>query len=510
MFKNHLLFIFLFVLSLATSSLRAANYFSLKHIVLENRKHQTIKEDKKLHKILQKYTNKNLTLKDLQSLQKELQNYYKSIGYEYTKIIIPPQTIKQGTLHLIVYKPIVGKIVVEGNKYYSTKFILERFRAKENDYLKYNDMIESLLMINDYPDINTKIFLQNNKDTNKTDVILKVKDERPFHAFLQFDNLGSKTISKNRANINISYGNLLRDGDTFQFYTTYALKHDKHNQLYMTNYSVPINTYNTKLNLGYLTSTYLVGGEFQDLGIKGDTKNYNIGLSQPIFKTFKQSLNFSLRYTKKRMKNYILDTQTSKEVINDYDSVFDYSINSLYASNKIQFGILFGKIEDEALKSRTEGSDKFIKYHCKISRNQFINKTNSIVFKVEGQYSNYRLPTTEMYSIGGSNTVKGFDSSTGMGDSGYSTSLEWLNQLFQFKSLICQAGVFINYGEVYKTNPITSEYKDGALLGYGVDTKFSMSNRYFLDLSLGYPIDSKNIDYQRKAQIYATLNIKLW
>jgi len=509
MFKYHKLFLLMMLFLAIVGRANTIDYFEIKHIVLENRKHVIIKENKTLHKIFIKYINKKLTLKDLQHLQKEIEDYYVSKGYEYTRVLIPPQTIKGGTLHLLLFIPMAGKIVVKGNKYYSTKFILKRFRAKENSYLKYDEMTQSILMLNDYPDLSVKMLLENNETTKKADITLQVKDKRPFHVYLQVNNLGAESTSKNKMNISGMYGNLLTDGDKLTFATTYALQRKKHNYLYMAGYDVPLNTMNTMLNLSWFYSTYLVGGEFEDLGIKGDVTNYNVGITQPIFKTFKHSLTVSTKYTKKTLDNYILDEVTSKEIINEYDFSLNYSVNFLYAVNTINIGTIFGSLEDNAVKTRVGGSDRFIKYHAKLSRNQFINKTNNLIFTLNGQYSNERLPTTEMYSIGGA-IVKGFEPSAGMGDSGYSTSLEWMNKLFNMKYLSCSLGVFINYGEVFKNNVMMGEYKKESLLGYGVKTIFSVKNRYFLNISMGYPIDSDNIVYRRKAQIYATLNLMLW
>ena len=505
---SRIIYIILFYFFIITQ-LNASDSFILQQIILKDKQQNIIKDDN-INKILSKYIKKEITLETLEKLPKELEKYYSSKGYNYTKVLIPPQTIRKGVLYLIIYKPIIGKIKIEGNKYYSSKFILERFKAKENSYLKYNQMIESLLMINEYSDLNAKIFLKSNKETNKTDITLKITDKRPFHLSIQLDNLGSKNTSKNRINLNASYGNILRDGDNLQFYTTNSLKYDKHNNLYMFNYNIPINNSNTKLEMGILHSNYLVNGEFEILDIKGDTKNYDIGIIQPIFKTFKKSLQFSAKYTKKYVTNYILSLTSSREEINTYDFNIKYNQNSLFSINNLNIGAVFGNIEDNALKTRTNECDKFIKYYLKFVRNQALNQTNNLIFNINGQYSNkYRLPTSELYSIGGE-SVKGFDNSAGTGDSGYSASIEYSNNILTIKQFNLKAGLFINYGRIFTNSPENGEFKNGSLLGYGINTNLSINNKYSLNISVGYPIDSDSIEYKREAHIYATFNMVLW
>jgi len=479
------------------------NSFFVKQIILLDRNKQTIELNKPLSKIIVSYENKNLSLEDLRRLQKQLEKYYETIGYNFTAITIPPQNITKGTLYLEVKIPVVGKIHVKGNKYYSTDFIVSHLDQKEDSPLEYKNLLKSLLLLNNYSDLSTKLLFKKNKDGNTTDIIIKVSDNRPFHAYITFDNLGSKSTSRKRITVGTSYGNLFTDGDLINLRDTYSV--DPHStNLFSSNYTIPINTKNTKLKIGYLYTNYVATGDLKILDMKGNTKIYNLSVIQPLLKTFKRSCNLSFGYTRKISQNYILGDILSKEKINDYIITLDYQVNSLYASNSFTFKYTIGNILSDNANARANETIKFMKTNINYTRNQFLNKTNTLMFRLNTQYSPDRLSTSEMQSTGGYGSAAGFTSSKAIGDSGYIATLGWMNSRFGF-----QIGPFIDYSQMYANHTVKGEKGTTTLMDAGFNTNINFYKRFRLTLSAAYPIDA-NIDYKKEWQWYAILNIKLW
>ena len=483
--------------------------FFVDSIILRDKDKQAIKPSKKLAKIVLKYTHKKCTIKKLNQLIKDIEIYYDKLGFKFTKVIVPAQDINNNILFLDIYIPIIGKINIEGNKYYSTKFIKDKFSQKENSYLNYNNMITSLLKLNEYSNLTAKVFLKNNKKTNKTDITLKVQDKKPFNSFIKYDNLGTSTTSKNRINLGLSYGNLFLDGDLFGFQNRFSFNPNSTNLL-ISNYIVPINSFGTKIKLGFIHANYTASGNLVDLGIKGDTKIYNIGLLYPWIKNFTTTANFYTGYTQKQLKNYLLNQISSKEIINNYEISFDYILSSLYATNSFNIKLIFGELVGDIIKNRVNEENSFKKLTLNMVRNQIINKRSNIIFKFDSQYSKNRLSTAEMYSIGGYGSVRGFLPSVAIGDSGYTASIELINKILSNNIFKIDLGIFIDYGAVYNNNIIVGEVPFSDLLGGGIKTQININKRYSLDIYLSYPLDGTNISYENKMQIYTLFNIALW
>ena len=499
-------YLFLFLLSLSLLGAKTINTFYISQIVLidENQKNIKVNEDTK--KIISLYTKKKNSLQDIKNLTKKLEQEYKKKGFNFTKIIIPAQSIKNGILYLKVFKPKVGKITIKGNKYYSKKFISSHFSQKEGKYLKYNDMLESVLLLNDFSDLSAKLLLKKSKTTNATDITIKVKDEKPFHAYFSYDNLGSKSTSKNRASLNILYGNLLTDGDNLQLYTIKSFSPTNTN-LYFPSYTIPITNTKAKLKIGYLYADYIAGGSFADLGIKGNTKIYSTSILYTIFKNFTNSALMSIDYNYKKIDNFVMSTTASKEIWDMYSLSFIYNRSSIYSNHLINIKLTSGSLGNNPIKGRQNEDTYFTKVNFALSRNQFLNEKTNVIFNFNTQYTNKRVPVVDMFSLGGFGSVSGFEPSFIMGDSGYRVALELNRKVKNYLDL----GIFTDYGITYTNHPVVGEYSSSYLFSWGINAKIHLKKRYALDIAIAKPTCvSDGISFNHKFYLYAILNIKLW
>ncbi len=499
-------YLFLILLILTLTKAKTIDSIYISNIILIDENKKDIKTDKNIDKIISLYINKKESLQDIKILVKKLETEYKKRGFYFTKIIIPTQNIKNSLLYLQVFKPKVGKISITGNKYYSKNFIGSRFSPKEGKYLRYNDMLESVLLLNDFNDLKTRVFLKKSKTSNSTDIIIKVKDKKPFHAFLGYDNLGPKSTSKNRASLNVLYGNFLSDGDNLQLYAIKSFS-PRNTNLYFPSYTIPITDTKAKLKIEYLYADYIAGGNFTNLGIKGDTNIYSTSVSYALFKNFTDSALLSFKYSHKQIDNHILGTTASKERWNIYILSCIYNHYSIYSNNLIDAKLSSGSLGNGSLKSRENENSYFTKVNFTLSRNQFLNAKTNAVFSLNGQYSNQRVPTVDMFSLGGFGSVGGFEPSFVMGDSGYRVSMELNRKIKKYLDI----GLFADYGMAYINHPTVGEYSGSYLFGCGVNAKIRLKKRYTLDIAVAKPVSaSEGIFYDHKFALYAVLNIKLW
>ena len=502
MYKYMLSFLLIFTLLEA----KTVDLFYVSKIVLMDENQKDIKTDKNIDKIISLYIDKKDSLQDIKNLTKKIEKEYKKKGFNFTKVIIPTQNIKNGILCLKVFKPKIGKITIKGNKYYSKNFINSHFSQKEGKYLRYNDMLESVLLLNDFSDLKTKILLKRSKTSNATDIVIKVKDKKPFHAYLGYDNLGSKSTSKNRASLNVLYGNLLTDGDMLQLYGIKSFSPKKTN-LYFPSYTISIANTKAKLKIGYLYADYIAGGNFADLGIKGDTKIYSASLFYTVFKNFTDSALVSFDYNNKTINNFIMSTTSSKEKWDIYALSFNYNHNFLYSNNMLNIKLSSGSLRNSAIKSRQYEDSHFNKINFAFSRSQFLNEKTDAIFNLNAQYTNKRVPVVDMFSLGGFGSVGGFEPSFVMGDSGYRVSMELNRKIKNYLDV----GIFTNYGITYTNHPSLGEYSSSNLFSWGVNAKIHLKKRYALDIAVARPTcASDNISYNHKFYLYAILNIKLW
>ena len=103
-----------------------------------------------------------------------------------------------------------------------------------------------------------------------------------------------------------------------------------------------------------------------------------------------------------------------------------------------------------------------------------------------------------MYSIGGYGSVKGFEPSVAIGDSGYETSLEWKNSTFKNKTFNFTTGLFVDFATVFINTPQSGESSLFRLFGSGASANLIIDKKYSFNPYAGYPIDSTNVEYEKK------------
>jgi len=470
-----------------------------------------------LNKISKIYLDDTLNITKIEKLKNTLSAYYKNRGMLFTKVALPTQDISNGDLKFSIIKSKVGNININGNNYYSTAFIKRSFGFKKGDTLSYKQMLQSLLLLNEYEDLSVKSFLKKGSSYATTDVSLEVKDERPFHGTITVDNLGSKDTSKNRISADINYGNLLKDGDNLGFNSTFGL--DSFNsdttKLLLLNYiTTPISSYLTKINFGYLYADYITAGDLSVLELKGDTNIYTVGIKQTLIYSPVLKLDISLDYYKKEIRSYLLGELSSKDDLGVVALKINTKYRRIFDVYEGSIGMVQGVNGDDSLSSRYGAEAQFTKYTFKGSYNRYVNELNSFIFSVDLQYSSNRLPLCELYTIGGLSSIRGYEPAQKLGDSGYVVNAEWffhpvLNYYNWLKNSL-QIGLFVDYGEIFNNNLVAGEEKSSSLAATGAELLVNINKKYFARVNVGYPLHASDIMIDQSIHIYGYVGIKFW
>jgi hemolysin activation/secretion protein len=461
-----------------------------------------------VQEVISPFLNREITFDEIKKIRKKIEEYYKKIGYKLTKVAIPQQKIQNGRVKIYVNVGKIGNIKVVGAKNYSENFIRNGFALRENDLIDYKKMIKSLLLLNEYDDLRVESFLKKGNKKDSTDIVLKVKDSKPTHLNIWYDNLGSSSTSKNRVGAYFNHNNLMLDGDKIVVSPVISFAPTK-TKFISTRYNMSLPSLVAKFGVGFVYADYLAAGDFSDLGSQGDTYIYSLFFKTPLAKTITSTLDANIEYSKKIAKNYILDSISSEEHIDLIDLGLSGSFLNAYLNISSRFGLIAGNINNSAILSRIDEDKRFKKLYLEVSLLKNINQKFDLITLFKGQYSPFRLSPLEMFSIGGLTTVRGFRSGFKLGDSGFITSIEGLYKV-GLKKHNLKAGMFLDYGSVWIGNPIPGENRREFLFGGGVEVVGNIDKKYNFRVSLGYPINSTDDEYDKGLNLYLTLNAKIW
>ena len=361
--------------------------------------------------ILEKYENKEISLKRLELITKEIQREYLAKGVVSACFLLP-QEIKDGLVTLQVVEAKLGELKIRPHKYFNADRINYYWDIGPGDVLRHDKISKSLQLINRNPDREAKATLKAGKSPKTTDVYLDVESRIPIHITSSFSREGTTSTGKKKIGFGIRHNNFLGLDDSFlcgsifgkDFSSIYAY------------HTIPITDFGTSLLYGGNYNKSYPKKEFAEYEIQSHTLNSSIFLYQDLYKKdeYLGEVYFGFDLKDKTTKTNTAGTYKRDRLrIARLGSKFiNKGLGSTtYIKPEISQGIdLFGSRPENPLSSRNAKSD-FTKFNLKVNHKTllpFLDLQANI--KVSGQMASTKLTPQEQYFLGGIDSVRGFPS----------------------------------------------------------------------------------------------------
>ena len=470
---------------------------------------------RELKRCIKKHLHQKLSLQDIYDVCQIIDLCYAKKGYFLARAYPPPQTIEDGVLTIEVIEGRLGNIEVVGNKHYSESFIKSYFSSLKGKSLRYDDFIKALMLLNDNSDLMAGAVFEKGKEFGTADVVLRVKDGRPIHLYLNGNNYGRNLTTNVRAGGRFDWGNVITQGDKFSVAQVVGFPI---NALYFTDvsYTVPINRIGTSLEAAYLFSKFKIE-ELTRLHLKGSSNIATLKVNQAVLRRRTYSLDFFSYFDYKQIENFVLSHRTSYDklrvmtagILLDH---FDPSRGRDYLNVRFAAGIpnfLGGLKPVDSQSSRIGGGGRFFILNIDYDRIQQLPKDCYIYLHGSGQLSPSKLTLPEQIYIGGVDTVRGFPLAEALGDSGYYANFEFrfpfpfiANKKFfgtrkKWKDII-QFDAFVDNGGVF----LQSE-NNTILWGTGAGVRINGPWTLSLSVDVGFPLNHR--DHNRDVFTYIKL-----
>jgi len=420
------------------------------------------------------------------------------------------------------YLDVILRNSLNDNRYYDSKLLPNYLSNHKGKTAQESKLLKSLYLINDFQKSNTQMVLTPGKP-GQVDIILRSEEKRALDIGIDYNNFGSDQISRNRYGISIKK-TLSYSGIDFSLrgMTGDDIDDSSFGDVKM---HIPVNAYGSKLNLNAMSSSYVVGKDFVDLGIEGSTEIYGLNFSHPFIKDRWADLTVSLRLERKYTKNKILSKLRNIDELVSCNLTVDYEKVVGKGKNFLSFGTYYGVIDDNnsSPPGRLDYSKEFVRFaiqFMRIHKLEFMNST--ILFKADIQYSPNRLLSSEQYSIGGYGSVRGRKASLFLGDSGSNISAEFMfspsfkktteeeskERTFwgQKISKLLQFAVFIERGDVIVSKPTEDEDRDDSLLAAGAGVRLMYKDKFNLRLDVGFPLTKRKSNDEDSVYAYLIAN----
>lgn len=377
----------------------------------------------------------NQTVQSVDKARAALQKVYADKGYQTVAVNIPVQHVQGGVVILQVVEEPVGRLHVNGSRYFSLNKIKSQAPSlKPGTVPNFNDIRRDVFALNTWPDRQVTPTLQPGARPQTVDVDLNVHDSLPLHGTLSLDNLYSANTTPLRVDGSLWYDNLWQRGDTIQANFEVAPQHPNDDLIFSGAYTARLPDLDwLTLSLNVLVSNSKVAptsvSSFNVVG-RGQSVGLNAQATLPGGSGFSDTLTGGIAY-----KNFAQITDIGASTGSTPDTY--YPINATYSaawqgdhdSTQLDIGPTFsirgfGSSLAAFDNKRYQAQSDFIYLRADLSRQQDLPANFQLAVSAQGQISNEPLVSSEEFAVGGAGTVRGYLQAEVQADDGIVGSVE--------------------------------------------------------------------------------------
>jgi hemolysin activation/secretion protein len=474
----------------------------------------TLLPQKQVDSVVSGFEGKELSMSAMQKVADLVTDEYRKNGYVTSRAYLPPQTVEKGTLLIRVVEGKLGKLEIQGNRFFKTSLLKKKINIPAGSSFNYSSLQKSLTYINEHPDRTAKAVLSPGEAPGTTDILVDVKDRLPIHAGIEYDNYGSRYIGRNRGTLFIEDNNLLGFDD--RAYIRLQRTESSHLKMMTGGYIFPLGN-TIKLGAYGFQSKTRLGKEFEDLDARGKANIWGLFYNQDLVDTENVDIAFHAGFDYKNIKNYLLGEENSEDDLRIFKAGVDFDVSDKWGrtiiTSELDAGLpnFWGSMSShDSHSSRSGYGGKFFKGVFNIFRLQPMPFSSDILFKNTAQFTNDVLVASEQFQIGGATSVRGYSPAEQVGDKGIYSSVEWsFPPYFVPKSLglpLTKEKVydtvrivgFFDWATAHSNKTLAGEKKHQTLKGAGVGVRLNVKDNVSFRIEFGYPIgktpsDGKNV-----------------
>lgn len=392
-----------------------------------------------LERVLVPFSGKDKDFGDVQRALEVLQAVYQTAGYGGVEIRLPEQELERGEVKFTVVEAKIGKITVEGNKYFSIANIRRSVPALRGGVTPNSRQIAgSVRLANESPAKQSAVLLRGTEREDQIDAVIRVVDIDPKRWSTSFDNTGNENTGRARLGIAYQHANVLDRDHVFtaQFITSPTKFKDVN--VIGAGYKIPL--YSLGHSIEFVAGYSKVdSGTVQDLfNVAGQGAIYAIRYNQslPKWGDLEQKIIYGLDY--RAYQNQVKPQGAQDHLVPD---ITVHPLSVTYSANVRGTGQEFsgylnmsqnipggndGVDEDfKKLGARFEaGTQGYRLFRGGFNYTRALKNDWQYRINFSGQYTDDALVTPEQFGIGGADSVRGFGERYLANDKGYRTNLE--------------------------------------------------------------------------------------
>lgn len=458
---------------------------------------------------------------DVNEAAANLERAYRDAGYPTIYVDVPEQDVKGGVVMLRVVEGKIGRVRVEGARYFTPDGIRAQLTSvAPGQALHVPSMQAELNAVNaQSTDLKVVPVLKPGKTPGVVDIDLKVKDSSPLHGSLDINNYNSINTTESRVAASLSYDNLWQKQHSLALQYQVSPQNTDEVSVIAATYIAPWFDSGNRFAVYAIDSKSDVAS-LGDVSVIGNGKIYGARFVMPFPSDRQLVHSMSLGADYKDYSEIIrLDPANSLDTPIDY-AVWSVQYNATQFAKAAQtqwgmganFGIRgVGNSDEEFVDKRNKSYANFAYLRASMERTDLLPADWQLLTTLRGQISDSPLINNEQFSIGGSRSVRGYYESQALGDNGYTGGLELRTpKLVDSVAAIDDLRLlsFIEGGRLTIRDPLPDQEDSTSLLGAGVGLMLQTWSSLDLAVDVAYALKDNGTIDQGDKRINADLQWK--
>ncbi|EGV2902240.1 ShlB/FhaC/HecB family hemolysin secretion/activation protein [Salmonella enterica] len=239
-----------------------------------------------------------------------LQNRLVGQGYVTTRVLVPSQDLKSGTLRLVIVPGRVHQVRLTPD---SDDYIrlYSSFPVHAGTLLDLRDIEQGLENLQRLPGVQADMEIVPGEQPGESDIVITRKQDKYWRLGVSLDDSGTRSTGRYLGGITFSLDNPFSLSDLLYVSATHNFPHygGKGSKNYTGHYSVPFGYWLFSVTASDYDYHQTVAGAVEDYRYSGESQNLGGQLSRVLFRNGTQKTTLIYDVQARRSRNYINDTE---------------------------------------------------------------------------------------------------------------------------------------------------------------------------------------------------------
>jgi hemolysin activation/secretion protein len=475
----------------------------------------------------------NRTADDVEKARAALEKAYHDKGYQTVSVSVPPQNASGRMITLKVNELKVGRLRVKNSRYFRHDRITSKAGSlKEGTVPNFGAVTKDIVALNQWPDRRVTPALRAGVTPGTVDVDLNVEDKVPLHASVELNNRQSPNTTALRLNSTVHYDNLWQLGHSLSFTYQVAPQRPNDAEVFSGSYLARLQ------DVDWLNVLFYAVKSSSDVATVGGTNVIGPGqifgsravITLPTRENLFHTLSVGLDY--KHFDQTVMlggdgfsSPVTYYPVVASYGATFQNEKFTTQLNAAVTYNLR--PLSDDWLtfdNKRYKASPSFTHFNVDVAHTHELPEGFQLYGKVQGQVSDGPMVSSEQFSAGGLDTVRGYLESETLGDNGVVGNIELrspnVGDMLQ-KQMKDETGQgqarftifnewrffgFADAGTVSILEPLPEQQSKFDVWSYGVGTRFKMFDYLNGTVVYSVPMVSQAYTEARNPRV----NFRIW